>query len=320
MMQIMKRAVQSFLVLGMALGCFIPVEAQSYKISGLSKKSYDFTEVPAAYKNKGYVIKTNEGYGFISPKGRYIEKPEYENISYNALKTDENPNQEFGVCLMPESGLEGKNPVDNSSCHTGYGGAVTSALVYDEDAKKPVQAAIAGEKAHYEDLENKAYTIHSAKLNEKGNIESIQWDKYYIYDKTKDKVYGPYSGNESASFSANQIEEHVKRISDPSKVLKESYISSIGYNYPVNSLFYEKEGKKYLIHSAQNDKTLKKTYKKAEPVTENSMRIYDGKTWGIVDENLNTYFDSRFEEVSQPIGNKIFVKKEGKWYLADYNK
>lgn len=318
-MKIIKRSMQSFLVLSMIAGCFMPLEAQSYKITGLSKKTYDFTEVPAAYQDKGYAVKTEEGYGFISPKGEYLEKPEYKNVSYNALKTDENPNQEFGVCLMPENETEGKNPITDSSCYTGYGGLVTSALVYDEKSKKTVQAGIAGEDVHYEDLENKTYTIPSAKLKDKGNIASIQWDKYYIYDKKKDKVYGPYSSKESASFSAKQISEHVKRIEDPSKLLSESYISSIGYNYPVNSLFYEKDGKKYVIHSAKTDKTLKKTYKKAEPVTEKSMRIYDGKSWGMVDEDLKTYFDSRYEEVSEPIGNRIFVKKDGKWHLAKYN-
>ena len=280
-----------------------------------NEKSYDFDEVPVQYYGKGYLVKVDGKYGFIGSDGKYLYEPEYEAIlmldneqDYFALK--EKADSQEG--LFVNSGFE--YPFGFGGTGSPYVSVIDSNadfvfnknLLYSPDRSK--EAPLYRNYGD-EDVNRKGnYVIYDEE--DAKDFETLNKDShYYLFFRDKNKAYGPYY-DESAYFKRDVLITEDKNVSD-------FYFP--GINCIVNGLFYEKTDDGYVIHNHDDSKCTEQAFQSVQWLSIDSARVSDGKHCGIVNKDCDLVVWGDYEDISEPLDGKAFVKEDGSWKLREVN-
>ena len=270
----------------------------------LEKESIQFDETPVAYFNKGYLVKVNGMYGFLGKDGTYIFEPQYPRL---LVSSDD-------VLLMNDSAEVMSIREEGPRMFGGLGGAVTSSYVVDLENNgmgkqfrdgSYVEESLDTSRIVYEKVDGLSDPV-GYYLNEASN--------YYIYNKSSDTVYGPYTRDEMATFSFLAVNKNKQ---------DETYsvYFDLGPNYYVSGLFYEKlDNGKFKIHVLDDSKVSKKEFDSVKFLNDTSARVkYKGKL-GIVDQDGELCILEDCEDISEPIDGKAYIKLNGTWSFIKLNK
>ncbi len=278
-------------------------EEMNYTI--LSKDVPDFDTSPIRYGDHGYIYLENGSYGFITadnenivPSGRYITTRILQGVCmYENESTASEPNVSIDQLL----GL-----TDQNSCSCGIGGIPNIYVLGSDDQVYSVMA---------KQVETATPDGHSYLAPKSDPYASeFDWSNYYIVASDLKTVYGPYDASETASFSATQVYNL-----DSSNPYKGSLSIPDTLGNTNFGLFYEKTGKGYIIHSIDGLSSSEETYDYAQPISKNAMKVEKDGKMGVVDTSLNEVYMGDFQDCSELINNKGYVKVDGKWLYVEFD-
>lgn len=129
---------------------------------------------------------------------------------------------------------------------------------------------------------------------------------YYIVTPEKE-IFGPYNASEKATFSINENINYVKDIEVMSDLF-DSY---------VKGLFYEKVDDGYKIWNKQGTSAYEEIVDYAEPISNNAMKIKKDGKLGVVNNKLELVLFGDFEDVTNVINQRAYVKQNGEWKLIE---
>ena len=263
-------------------------EKPAYEV--ISDRVDDFEETPVQYYGKGYVVKVNGRYGFIDENGQYIYEPTYAS-TYVMPSRDQVPT----MYLKNDAGT-GLSLKDGSEQELGVGAIYRGEYCFDSSYN--IYLDMNGNQT--DEIPEKSVMAYKKEKEE----PLTEGQDYYIYSQPVGQFFGPYSIEEPAMYS-----------------IKATYVDpdlgffGNGCDMNLSRLFYEKVEGGYKIHNSETGKCLDTIFDKAEPLSDNSFYVEKGKEKGIVNEDCQLVLLGDYENVSEPLNGKAYVKVKGKWQL-----
>lgn len=279
------------------------VEATEYDV--ISEEVPNFEAPPINYNDSGWIYLEKGTFGFLS-RDNTAEVPSgtYTTMFYKPLEKN------AGACMYQDAEPY-KTSTNNKSidlmlrtkksnpCNKGTSGMTL-----------PVVLASNGNV--YEEFTGKMKELESSIfVNESdsgSDFEGADMKHYSIVLPDLETVYGPYDSTELASFSAIVNASYTGN--NPYKDILGTYYGNNHYNY---GIFYNKEGKRYRIYSADGQSKSDYLYTSATPLSDTAMKVERGGLMGVVDSSLKEVYMGKFEDVSEFIGGRGYVKIDGKW-------
>ena len=273
----------------------------------IDDKVPDFDQTPVQYYGKGYLVKVDGQYGFIDNDKNYEFEPKYSNINFDAIRNYLVIYENLGNTGIE---IETHKPVEA----WGLGGVVAGVNGFDRKTKQKyaiIRMLEDDEKSKYEKLDtfNRSQTIYAFDKSNKPSPEVADTfrdaKEYYIYVKESNTIYGPYSKNEVPSFSLQKFGNGF------------FCFTGIGPNSTLCGLFYEKTNTgKYIIHSKDDKYKSDIEFDKVEFLSNDSAKVYMGDEIGIVNNKCELVVKGKYEDISEPIAGRSYIKVNGKWILA----
>lgn len=300
-------------------------DIKSLKFKDIYENLPEIEETPINVFDRGYIVKTNGLYGLMDINGKWILDPTYK--SYQYILGSIYGGTPKTVCLLSESN-ESEYPqtesineilaIEGGPC-VGYGGAYTGYIAYDEknrnvvhvynDEIQPYQNA----PFYHVGVSYVIPSIDSSKMDSIDfELDLIESDSdYYILSSTGE-LFGPYNKNESATLSAEKLYYDIDDVDE-----YDAHIGSIvGRNPFVQGLYYAHEGDKYRIFNQEGINSYPELFDDALVLSDTAIQVTKNGQLGVVDSNFELIMIGDYEAVTEPIGNKVFVKKNGKWKIV----
>lgn len=279
----------------------------------------DFENTPMDDDNgNGFLVKVDDFYGFIDSSGSYILDPTYEGVMLTDLTN--NAENGFDVCMFSNSdqtnvqdgisvnGKLGENGM-NPTCGHGFGsgGFPKYLSVDDQVISGDMSNSIYHVQLDEPIIVNKLDREFTDATDLFSNVDtSVDMDHYYIVTP-ENKIFGPYDHSEFATFSMNRNTNQTQDV---------EVISDL-FNSYVKGLFYEKTEDGYRIWNKDGTKCYEEIVDFAEPISNNAMKIKKDGKLGIINKNLELVLLGDFEDISNVIDNRAYVKMDGVWKLIE---
>ena len=290
-------------------------DIKSFEFKDIYENLPKIEETPINVFDRGYIVKTNGLYGLMDINGKWIIDPIHRSYQYILdAKT---------VCMVSESeypqytSINDVLGIDGLPC-VGFGGAYTGYIAYDEKNRNVVHL-YHGEIQPYQNApfyySNQSYVIPSIDTSKMDSIEFetelMESDSnYYIFSSTGE-LFGPYNKNESATLSVEKLYYLFDDVNEYN-----THIGSVGINPSVYGLYYAHEGNKYRIFNREGTDSYRELFDDARVLSNTAIQVMKDGQLGVVDSNLELTMIGDYEAVTEPIGNKVFVKKNGKWKIV----
>lgn len=165
-----------------------------------------------------------------------------------------------------------------------------------------------------EKLESSDYAMVLNKSNMPDGSD-IDTSNYYIVSKDLNHIYGPYSPREVPSFTMLQWVYNDRKDSP--------YFDSICLHYDIYTdynfgIFYEKMDRGYVIHTTDGLQSSNRVYDSAKPISDSAMQVRRDGLMGVVNQYLDEVYLGEFEDCTDLIDGKGYIKKDGKWMYIQF--
>lgn len=301
-------------------------DIKSLKFKDINENLPEIEETPINVFDRGYIVKTNGLYGLMDINGKWIIDPTYRSYRYILMglsNGDKVVNDAKTVCMVSESeypqytSINDVLGIDGLPC-VGYGGANTGYIAYDEKNRNVVHV-YNGEIQPYQNapfyFSNESYVIPSIDTSKMDSIEFeaelMESDSDYYILSSKGELFGPYNRNESATLSVEKLYYLLDDVNEYNM-----HIGSVGINPSVYGLYYAHEGNKYRIFNQEGTDSYPELFDDALVLSDTAIQVTKNGQLGVVDNNFELTMIGDYEAVTEPIGNKVFVKKNGKWKIV----
>lgn len=255
-----------------------------------------------------YIASVDGKFGILDGNNQWVKPPQYRTLYYN----------DFGSILFSltssETGRDNDyySDIYNIMHYVSVGSGVLSNFeIKEENGKlKPYVSAMdisAGLSAN-----RKEYDFFDESYAFDGMTFATYEDVWYLIDKLGN-CYGPYKMDEIPCYQANVLQNKGWN--------GRQYVFGFNIGFSFNSMFYAPEKDQYRIYNYDASQKSEHLYDEVSVLSDSWMMAKrDDKTF-YIDSDLKEYEFGDLVDVSEPIEDSFYAKKDGKWkFIKAVNK